>query len=230
MELTLFSYRPGDGYIYKVPALAKLVLALTLTPLLFSFEISGCMVVAVLAAVTQLASGFSAREILKDLKVMFYYACLLYTTALISNMSHLETYSSNETLSQMFIPPKDTVLLFTRMLATILVTSLMFKTTSPVQLKAAVSSVELGIRKMLGRVPVLGQHIGQEATLSNSIAMVLTFIPRVLMAWQKLDMAWRNRGGRNRLAKIIVLLPAFFSVCMEDAERTLLAVSNRNPS
>jgi energy-coupling factor transporter transmembrane protein EcfT len=69
------------------------------------------------------------------------------------------------------------------------VSALLFRTTTSIEMKYGIETIERAARSVL--------HVSQEPRFAPSVALFIGFIPEVFELWQKLDMAWRARGGKS---------------------------------
>ena len=97
--------------------------------------------------------------------------------------------------------------------------SLVFKTSTSLQLREGLEKIELAIRKLFRASPA--------APVAGVIALFVCFIPQVSKNWQQVKRAWKARGGKNSIRMYMVLLPVLFSVGMKQAYTTARTISIR---
>lgn len=223
VKYSLFSYKPGSSFLHRIPTWCKIlfiplinILFLCLPPYfslgLFCFQF-----------ILAFSLGFSLCEQLTDLKPIIYYAILLFAFQiiawLIGGLSPLEgdLNSKLRGLSlQSFIQnfswasEKETIFLLLKLLAIMQSASLVFKTSTSLELRA-------GIGKLFGR----------NSIFTNAISMFLNFIPMVSKIWEESKRAWIARAGRKGVKMYLVLLPVLFSVGMKKAYNMARAISIR---
>ena len=88
-------------------------------------------------------------------------------------------------------------------------TSLFFKTTTSLALQSALEKI----------LP---------ASVARTFSLFLTFIPMLFSVWNKLDIAWKSRGGKNNIQKIFILLPVFISLSLHKAYTVSMTIENRS--
>lgn len=228
MELSLFAYRGGRGPLHRLPAWLKLAAMAACTALFFRLGPIGCAASSVAAIALLRAHGFGFAETARSLRPLASYAAVLYSAAVLSNS--LQAQGTEVTAAALLAPPEETVRLMCRLAAALLASSAVFRTTTPLQLTEGAADIERALRRILRAFPPLRRNVLPEAGLAGPVAAVIAFIPRVLKAWEQLDTAWRGRGGKNGIRKMRTLIPALFSVCMEEAARSARAMQSRKPS
>ncbi len=225
MELTIFRYSRGSGVPYRIPAWIKLLSLCPATWLIFRLEIPYCAAAIAVTALVLRLSGFPFREQAADVRPILFYLYFMYAVSVFTNIA--ETAPAHVSAA-VLIPRRDTALLLLRLLLTMQVSSLLFKTTTSVQLQDGLSLIETTIRSVLRAIPVIGRRVPPDPAFAGLIALFITFIPRVFASWNKIERAWKARGGKNGIAKMKTLLPVLFSVCMTEAEKSFFAAKNRS--
>jgi energy-coupling factor transporter transmembrane protein EcfT len=104
---------------------------------------------------------------------------------------------------------------------------LFFKTTTSTELRDALSIIEEKIRRTAQKIPLFGRRVSAQAHAAKTFAVFLSCIPTVFEAWNRIDRAWRARGGKNGIAKMRALLPVFLSVCLHEASQKARALAAR---
>ena len=56
---------------------------------------------------------------------------------------------------------------------------------------------------------------------------MMGFLKRFFEIWEDTELAWKNRGGKNSLSKIIFLVPLVIDRMMEKAAETAEALESR---
>jgi len=84
------------------------------------------------------------------------------------------------------------------------------------------------IRKSLSRLEAI-LHI-QRLKLSLAISLMLGFLPRFFVIWEDVNLAWKSRGGKNKLSRLIILLPLILERMMTHAAETATAMEARGSS
>ncbi|MCR5290964.1 MAG: hypothetical protein K6E51_13310 [Treponema sp.] len=200
----LFQYKTGNTFMHKLPAWIKIVLLFIFGTVFFFISPYACIILMVLLTVYTLNIGISLQEQLHCLKPVAYYAILLYTVSL---------------MNKMVIPQKQDIVLCIRLTVALQTTSLIFFTTSPLELRSGIECIETAIRKSL--------PVSKKAQFSELFSFFLLFLPMVIKTWQQLEYSWKARGGKNTPRKILVLFPILLSLCMHKVWTTERAVRNR---
>ena len=87
--------------------------------------------------------------------------------------------------------------------------SLVFKTTTGLQIRQALEQMELAVRKIF--------HLKPATPVAQALALFVCFIPQVSKNWAQIKKAWFARGGKKSIKMLVVLLPVLFSVGMKQA-------------
>ena len=197
-----FSYKTGDSVFHKCPAVVKLLFLPVLSVLIFSLPVWIAAALILILFFCELAIHFSLREIFADLKIILIYAFLLGIIKLCLKQFDKETF-----------------FMLIRLLCMFMLASLFFRTSSALQLREGLEKIERTIRRVL--------HLKPKTTISQTLALVLCFIPMVSKNWNQVKQAWLARGGKNTPRMYIVLLPVFFSVGMKQAWNMARAMAVR---
>lgn len=202
---SLFAYKRGNSFLHRCPAWAKIVFIPIVNILFLCLPPMFSVVLMVMQIVLAFLLGFSLREQLSDLRPVFFYAILVAFVQLVGFVSggFPSGYFSWES-------EKDTVLLLVKLFAIMQSASLVFKTSTSLELREGI-----------------GKLFGQNSDFTNAIAMFLNFIPMVGIVWQQSKRAWFARGGKQNVKMYVTLLPVLFSVGMKKAYNAARAVSVR---
>ena len=193
-----FSYKPGYSVFHKCPAVIKLLLLPVLSILIFKLPVWSALFLFVSLLCCELGVRISFHEIFSDLKLILFYSVLL---AVVS-------------------PRKETFFMLTRLLSLFVLASLFFRTSSSLQLRGGVEQIEAVIRRVF--------HLKPGTIVSQTLALVICFIPLVSKNWNQVKKAWHARGGKSSPKMYAVLLPIFFSVGMKQAWNTARAIAVRD--
>ena len=198
-----FCYKPGTSVFHKCPAVIKLLLLPVFSILIFELPFWFAAALFLILLLCEFALHFSLTEIFSDLVIIFYYAVLLVIIKLCLRQFDKETF-----------------FMLARLLCMFMLASLFFRTSSSLQLRQGFEKIELTIRRLL--------HLKSKTTVSQTLALVLCFIPMVSKNWNQSKRAWFARGGKNTPRMYIVLLPVLFSVGMKQAWNMARALGVRN--
>ena len=197
-----FSYKPGYTVFHKCPALVKILLLPVFCILVFTLPFYFAAAMTVLLFACDFIAGFSLREILSDLKIIFIYAIMLAAVKVFT--ASLDA---------------DILVVLLRLMCMFLMASLLFRTSTSLQLRHGFEQIELAVRRLF--------HLKPVPSVSRLVALVVCFIPLVSKNWNQAKKAWFARGGKNSIKMYIVLLPVFFCVGMKQAYNTARAVQIR---
>ena len=229
-----FSYKHGNSFLHKCPAWVKILFVPAVSVAIFVLPPAVPLVFCFFQVILASALHFSAREQLADLKPVLYYAALLvltkilaYTFSLFFDSEIRNTFfmifSDEESLKSAVIAvaleEKETAFLLVKLLCVMQTASLVFKTTTSLQLREGLETMELFVRRIF--------HLKKKAPVADTLSLFVNFIPQVSKNWHQSQKAWRVRGGRSGLKEIIALLPVLFSVSMRQAYNAAKAISIR---
>lgn len=227
---TAFSYKSGSSFLHRCPAWIKICLlplvSIFAFKLPFYFVLGFCVLQIILACVLK----FTISEQLRDLKAVLYYAAFLIFTKLAGNIASAVSSESLAALkfsnipqlaAAFFITETETWGLLLRLLCVMQTASLIFKTSTSLQIREGLGQIELFIRKPFTS--------GKRAAtpVADTLSIFICFIPQVSKNWQQAERAWLARGGHKSLRMFVVLLPVFFSVGMKQAYNSARAISAR---
>ena len=211
---TAFSYKPGFSFVHRYPAWIKILLipvvSIAVFRLPFYCAAGLCIAQVILASVLR----FTIREQLRDLKAVLYYAAFLIFAKLIGSVAtgqwDISAFIRNET---------ETWILLLKLLCVMQSASILFKTSTSLQIRDGLDSMVLGVRRLF--------HAKKDTSVAQAVSLFICFIPQVSKNWQQAERAWKVRSGRKSLRMFVVLLPVFFSVGMKQAYNTARAISVR---
>jgi energy-coupling factor transporter transmembrane protein EcfT len=232
----VFQYRQGGSILHRIPALPKLALVLSFTGILMflPFYTIGWGILA--AAILAFTCGFSLREQLTDIKPVLFYTAFLY---LINIFSHLPSVNfavltggnfspeARRALAAIFYPDLEYRLYILRLLLVMQLSALFFRTTTSIEIKGAIRGFETNIRGAVKKLPFT-KKVSPEAKFGLSLTLTLSFIPELFGLWERLNRAYKARGGRGGLKKARVLLIALFSLSFSWADKKARALAARN--
>jgi biotin transport system permease protein/energy-coupling factor transport system permease protein len=95
--------------------------------------------------------------------------------------------------------------------------SALFRSTSAVEIKEGLDFIEKRMRVFIKKLP-LCKNMSQKPKYSETLSFFLNFIAQISALWEKLNFAWRARGGKEGLKKILILLPVLFSIAFKNAD------------
>ncbi len=226
MAIKLFAYRKADTILHKMPALFKLVLLFAICIYTFSSGmLSTKAQVFAKAELVKLSICFAAVTVLfilarapwKSLKnLKFVFVLGFFLTAF--KMLHFPFYFD---LDALISGLHYTFCFF----VTALCAQLIFESTSSLQIKDALESIQNIIAAVLPPVKKLNPAL--------VISLAINFIPMVFATWNRVNLACRARTStRHGLAGTVknafTQLSALFSCLLHQAETTRMALLNRS--
>lgn len=218
-----FSYKAGTSLVHRLPAFVKLIFIPLFNIFVFSFDWHFACVFIVLQFLLFCFLKFTLYDQIKDLTPVLWYAVFMYFINVFSfifmefqNLSFLENLIAS--VKKSFLDEK-TFSLIAKFFACNQSASLMFKTSTSLEIKEGIETLELFIRKYL--------PVKKEAKFALSVSMFINFIPAVFKIWSLLKRAWFARGGKVGLKMYLSLFPLWFSVGLKYALDSAKAISIR---
>ena len=203
---SLFSYKYGNSFLHRCQVWIKLLFIPIISIFIFVFPPYVCWTLILFQFALSLFLKFSFFEIINDLRPVFYYFILLLIVEIFSVIYEIfplilssDFYSSKICLMNHFSwqTQKDSIYMLGKIFCLFQTTSLMFKTTSNLQIKECLEKI-----KFLS---------GFAAVLS----MFINFIPLTSKIWNQTKKAWLARGGKKGIKMYFILLPVLFSLGMK---------------
>ena len=234
MTKTAFSYKQGSSFLHRCPAWVKILLLPLISLSIFYLPPCFALTLITLQTLVSFLLHFTVREQLRDLKAVFYYAVFLIFVKIIGNLAaaisagtlfSFELAIFPQTLISFFISEKETWLLLLKLFCIMQTASLIFKTSTSLQIREGLEVMELSVRRSLHLKPLVDRR--PNVPVAQAVSLFICFIPQVSKNWQQAERAWKARGGRKSLRMFAVLLPVFFSVGMKQAYNSARAISIR---
>ena len=231
---TAFSYKQGSSFLHCCPAWVKIILLPIISLSIFYLPPYFALTLIALQTLVSFLLHFTVREQVRDLKAVFYYAVLLIFVKLIGNLAAaisagslaaFELTAFPKSVLTFLISEKETWLLLLKLFCIIQTASLIFKTSTSLQIREGLEVMELAVRRTLHLKPLVDGR--PNAPIAQAVSLFICFIPQVSKNWQQAERAWKARGGRKTLRMFVVLLPVFFSVGMKQAYNSARAISAR---
>ena len=207
---TAFSYKSGKTFLHRCPAWIKILLIPLISigvfklPFVFAAGLFICQFI--LACFIRI----SLRDQLKDLQAVLYYALILLFARLVASGFSADFFEG-------LMP---TLILLLKLFCLMQTASLVFKTSTSLELREGLEKMELAVRRLF--------RLKACAPLAQSLALFLCFIPMVSKNWAQAKAAWYARGGKKSIRMLLVLLPVLFSVGMKQAWNSARALTARS--
>lgn len=222
MEVSLFSYEPIKSPLTRIPPGLKLLVLFILIILLLHIELKLAIILFFTLIAISLLLGFSLESQVRDFRPIVIYIFFLYLVNVLINFSLAKSFSR-----ELFIPTNSISLSMVRLLVTVQLASLFYKTTTSSQLKFSLEHLEVFLRKLLRKNPFLRKRVSVKPSMTFTFTLVIAFIPRLFSLWNQLRLAWQARGGSVGLSMIPTLFPQLLALAFSDAENTWQAILNR---
>ena len=220
----ILSYKQGTSFLHRCPAWIKILVIPAVSIAAFYLPPVFALSILALQTLVSFVLRFTVREQLADLRPVIYYAVLLFIAKLIGSAAVVISGGSFY-WKDFIISEKETWLLLLKLFCVMQSASLVFKTSTSLQIREGLEKIELTIRKVLFlKVKKTG---AQKAPVAQTLSIFICFIPQVSKNWQQATRAWKARGGKKSLRMLVVLLPVFFSVGMKQAYNSARAISIR---
>ena len=221
---TAFSYKPGSSFMHRCPVWLKLLLIPAISVAVFKLPPAFSFAFFLIQMIFAFVLRFTLREQLRDLRAVLYYAFFLIFAKGVGFLAAGQT----DFLS-FVVFEKETWLLLLKLFCVMQTASLLFKTSTSLQIREGLEAMELTVRKVFCRKQQ-GQNLQAsvvQTPIAQAVSLFICFIPQVSKNWQQAELAWRARGGKKSLRMFVVLLPVFFSVGMKQAYNSARAISAR---
>lgn len=231
---TAFSYKQGSSFLHRCPAWVKILLLPLISLSIFYLPPYFALALIALQTLVSFLLHFTVREQARDLKAVFYYAVFLIFVKIIGSLAASISAGTlaafdpavfPQAILTFLVSEKETWLLLLKLFCIIQTASLIFKTSTSLQIREGLEVMELAVRRRLHLKPLVDGR--PNAPVAQAVSLFICFIPQVSKNWQQAERAWKARGGRKSLRMFIVLLPVFFSVGMKQAYNSARAISAR---
>jgi biotin transport system permease protein/energy-coupling factor transport system permease protein len=224
INLSVFRYKNGSSIIYKLPAWIKI---LSIIPLSIALMNTMWIVIPILIISLSLFAylcGFTIREQLTDLKPAVYYLVFAYSAQSLSKIYNFSTISFDIVKPEIFL-----LIFFAKLIVIMQICSLVFRSTSAIQIKEAIDLIEMSIRNIFRKLPMC-KNISDKNRFSLLLSLFLNFIPQIPSLWGNLEYAWQSKAGKNSILKFETLFLALLSICFYDASKKAKAIKSRDCS
>lgn len=233
-QYSSFSYKPGNSIVHKMPAWIKLLILPTINILFFCLPFYFSIGFILFQFLIFFLLKFSFRDIFSDLKIVLYYAVILYLFGFIGNFcgTYFPQFSSEyigeaiavseglKISAEKNFANKETLEMLLKILCIMQSTSILFKTSTSLEIREGVGTIESAVRKFF--------HLPKKNSFTNMISLFLCFIPMVFKIYGQIKMAWYARGGKHNLKMYMTIFPVLFSVGMKKAYNQAKAIAVRS--
>ena len=212
----LFEYRSASSFLHKCDARIKIVALFVLGCAVFLLPRNAVIVCIAIFFAFSPVIRFPIKEIFFSLKAILYYALVLYISSILSALF------AHASFPTMFIPSEHDILILCRLALAFLIANAIYRTTSPLELREALESIEKGAVRLCRK-----KAEQRRLFFSESLSLLIVLIPEVFDVWQTVFRAWKARCGKKGVRMIITLFPLFISVCMKRTYIMSLALKGR---
>jgi biotin transport system permease protein/energy-coupling factor transport system permease protein len=223
----VFRYRKGNSILHRLPALIKLFVLIALAISIMFLPLYAVCAGIILLVIPALLCGFSVREQFTDIRPALFYAFFLYMVSVFTNLYSADfTIVSFGVVMNILRPNDEYGVYILRLILVMQLSALLFRTTTSIEIKEAICGVEIAIRMALKKLP-FAKNVSLAAKFGTSAALTINFIPALFELWDKLNRAYRARGGKGGLKKFRILLVALIALSFHYAERKARALLAR---
>jgi len=198
----MFEYKKGNSFLHRCPATFKIIFIPLINIVFLFLPYYFIAALVLLQFLLAFALHFTVKEIYKDLRPVIYYGLLLFLLQF--NLQNV----------------RETLLILLKLLCIMQSASLTFKTSSPLQIREGVASIESFFCRLIRKKPGY--------TFTNALSLFIIFIPMLSRVWEEAKKAWLIRGGKKGIKMYSALLPVLFSVGMKKAYNMARAVAIRS--
>ena len=222
-KYSLFSYKYGNSFLHRCAAWKKILVIPFLSILTFYLPIWFSAAVILFQFVLAFYLKFSLREQAEDFKPVIYYAVLLFLMKIFIllgsgfNVNNPAVFLSSENASLIF--GNEIIYMLIKLFCLMQMASLVFKTSTSLELREGIEFIEKNIRKFL--------HLKEDCKFTDVVALFVNFIPLVSKNWQQSERAWKARAGKKSVKMYLILIPVLFSVGMKQAYNAARSLSAR---
>lgn len=216
-KYSAFSYKSGSSFLHKCPAWIKLLFIPLVNILFLCLPVYFAVGLILFQFAVACILRFSFGEQAADLKPVIFYAVLLVFMQVLG-----EVFGGNVEFWKSFTwdAEKESVFMLVKLFCVMQSASLVFKTSTSLELREGIGKIESAIRKFL--------HLKNKNSFTDTISLFLNFIPMVSKIWKQSKRAWIARGGKTGVKMYLTLLPVLFSVGMKKAYNSARALSIRS--
>jgi len=209
MKITPWSYRKDATLLHRLPGGIKLVFLLFLSLAAFfpgtehlSLIILSC--IAIILIVLSLMAHIRPWQLTRGSGPLLFMVLALF---IYRGIGFFPLSFNPEGL-------RESIIFGIRIGTAFAAGSLLFGVTTVVEIKKSVSRLEikLGIEKL---------------RIGLGISLMLGFLKQFFEIWEDLNLAWKSRGGKNNLKRLLILIPLAVEKMMVRAAETAVIMESR---
>ena len=207
---TPWSYRKGNTPLHRLPAGPKLAFLLLLSVAAF-FPGPEPLGVVILAGIALILAALSLTARIAPWQLLRGSGPLFFVILGVFLVQGIELIPPGIKLGGL----KETAIFSLRIATAFSAGSLLFSVTTTSEIRRALSRLETFL------------HL-KKLHLSLCISLMMGFLKGFFVIWEDLTLAWKSRGGKKNLSRLITLIPLVIERMMLKAAETALALEARN--
>jgi len=211
----IFKYKTIKGPLHKLPAILKLFFLIFLSILCIRLPYLWLFIGIIITIFLSFFCKISLHEQLTDFKPAFFYAFLLYSLSIFTNIidNWKILFTVNYSLFFIFLPHQDFIRIALRLILIIQFSALFFRTTSLLEIRESLNFI---VKKLKIK-----------SRFAESLSLFLCFIPEIFQTWSNINLAWKARSGKHGIKKIKTLLFVLIIMSFEKAALKARAIDAR---
>ena len=204
-----WSYRKGSTLLHRMPAGLKLCFLLLLSLASFFPNLFVLSAILLILIILSLTAAILPWELLRGSRPLFF---LILGVFLLQSfeISPEKTIPFGINLDGLL----ESLVYCARIAAAFAAGALLFSVTTSTEIRRSLSRLEHALRL-------------EKLNISLSISLMLSFMPRFFEVWENLDLAYKSRGGKNRISRLRIILPLAIEKMMAHAAQAALAMEGR---
>jgi len=204
-----WSYKKRSSPVHKLPAGAKLIFLLMLSLAAFFpgneaislFVITG---IAFIICLLSLIAGINPLLLLRGSSPLLLMVMAVFLVQAVEFSPFILNFEGL----------MESIIFCARIGTAFAAGALLFSVTTSGEIRKSISQLET-VFKLKRFKPSL------------SISLMLGFIPMLFQVWENINLAWKGRGGRKNLNRLIILVPLLIERMMLKAAETATAMESR---
>jgi energy-coupling factor transporter transmembrane protein EcfT len=205
---SLFACTRCNSPIHRAPAWIKLLVLLATPVTIHLTPIYVCFSLMAFYVLLALVSRMGFTRFLRDLRPIAVYCVMI---SMIDVLSWVFFNRERDIVTQ------TSMLMMLRLVCATEAASVFFRTTGTYEIGNTLRGIEKAI--------TFGHT---KYAVSGMFTLFLSFLPQIFRTWSGIDAAYRSRGGRRGIRKVLVLLPVLITISMKKAETTRLSLLARD--
>lgn len=215
-----FTYKAGNSFLHKMPSYLKILFIPLLNIAVFKLPFYVAVTFLVIQIFLAFYIKFTFKEQLKDFSPILIYAFLLYITGFFARSFSLGfSLKSFYKAAEITFTNADTAIMLLKLFCIIQSASLVFRTSTSLQIREGVEKIERAVRKVL--------PCSKKNRFTNTLSLFICFLPLVFKNWNQCKKAYLARKGKGGIKMYAVLFPVFFSVGIKQAYNASRAINIR---